>query len=164
MNVQIPVARVDIRPEDAAAVAAGARADIRPEEVDAVSAVLRTGNLRQGAITGEFERAFAERVGASHAIAVSSGTAALHLAYMALFNPGAEVIVPSFTFVATASMLVAVGAVPVFADVDPRTFNVSLQDVERRITPRTKGIAGVHLFGNACDIEGLAAIAARYGL
>jgi perosamine synthetase len=145
MNEQIPVAGVDIRPED----------------VDAVAAVLRTGNLRQGPITAEFERAFAERVGASHAIAVSSGTAALHLAYMALFNPGDEVIVPSFTFVATASMLVAVGAIPVFADVDPRTFNVSLQDVERRITPRTKGIAGVHLFGNACDIDGLAAIAAR---
>jgi perosamine synthetase len=152
MNVlpteQIPVAGVDIRPED----------------VDAVAAVLRTGHLRQGAITAEFERALAERVGASHAIAVSSGTAALHLTYMALFNPGDEIIVPSFTFVATASMLVAVGAIPVFADVDPRTFNVSLQDVERRITPRTKGIAGVHLFGNACDIDGLTAIAARHGL
>ena len=145
---QVPVAGVDIRPED----------------VDAVTAVLRTGNLRQGAITAEFERAFADRVGASHAVAVSSGTAALHLAYMALFSPGDEVIVPSFTFVATASMLVAVGAIPVFADVDSRTFTLSLQDVERRITPRTKGIAGVHLFGNACDVDGLAAIANKHGL
>jgi len=145
---QIPVAGVDIRPED----------------IDAVAAVLRTGSLRQGAITAEFERTFADRVGAAHAVAVSSGTAALHLAYMALFSPGDEVIVPSFTFVATASMLVAVGAVPVFADVDPRTFTLSLADVERRITPRTRGIAGVHLFGNACDIEGLAEIATRHGL
>jgi perosamine synthetase len=145
---QIPVAGVDIRPED----------------VEAVAAVLRTGNLRQGAITAEFERAFADRVGGAHAVAVSSGTAALHLAYMALFSAGDEVIVPSFTFVATASMLVAVGAIPVFADVDPRTFTLSLQEVERCITPRTKGIAGVHLFGNACDIDGLAGIAEQHGL
>jgi len=145
---QIPVAGVDIRPED----------------VDSVAAVLRTGKLRQGAITAEFERAFADRVGASHAVAVSSGTAALHLAYMALFSPGDEIIVPAFTFVATASMLLAVGAIPVFADVDPRTFTLSLQDTERRITPRTRGIAGVHLFGNACDVDGLQAIADKHAL
>jgi perosamine synthetase len=145
---QIPVASVDIRPED----------------IDAVTSVLRTGNLRQGAITAEFERAFADRVGARHAVAVSSGTAALHLAYQAFFKPGDEVIVPSFTFVASASMLLAVGVVPVFADVDPRTFTVLLSDVERRITARTKGIVGVHLFGNACDVDGLTAIAERHGL
>ncbi|MBO0825006.1 MAG: DegT/DnrJ/EryC1/StrS family aminotransferase [Actinobacteria bacterium] len=135
--------------------------DISPDDVQAVTAVLRSGKLRQGVVTAEFEEAFAARAGASHAIAVSSGTAALHLAYHALFRPGDEVIVPSFTFVATASMLLAVGAVPVFADVDPRTFTLSPADVERRITPRTRGIAGVHLFGNACDIDGLAAIASR---
>jgi perosamine synthetase len=138
--------------------------DIRPEDVAAVAEVLQSGKLRQGAVTAEFENAFAARVGASHAVAVSSGTAALHLAYQSLFGPGDEVIVPSFTFVATASMVLAVGATPVFADVDPRTFTLSLADVERRITPRTAGIAGVHLFGNACDIDGLAAIAARHGL
>ncbi|HUY50774.1 MAG TPA: DegT/DnrJ/EryC1/StrS family aminotransferase [Streptosporangiaceae bacterium] len=145
---QIPVAGVDIRPED----------------VSAVAEVLRTGKLRQGAVTEKFENAFAARVGAGHAVAVSSGTAALHLAYLATFRPGDEVIVPSFTFVATASMLLAVGAVPVFADVDPRTFTLDLRDVERRITPRTRGIAGVHLFGNACDIDGLTAIASRHDL
>ena len=138
--------------------------DIRPEDVDAAVGVLRTGNVRQGPVTAEFEQAFAARVGASHAVAVSSGTAALHLAYMALFEPGDEVIVPSFTFVATASMLVAVGAIPVFADVDPRTFTLCLADVERRITPRTRGIAGVHLFGNTCEIEGLASVAERHNL
>ena len=138
--------------------------DIRPEDIDSVAGVLRTGNVRQGPITAEFERAFAALVGASHAVAVSSGTAALHLAYMALFEPGDEVIVPSFTFVATASMLVAIGATPVFAEVDPRTFTLCLADVERRITPRTRGIVGVHLFGNTCDIYGLAEVAARHNL
>jgi perosamine synthetase len=138
--------------------------DIRQEDVAAVTTVLNTGSLRQGAITAEFERAFAERVGAPHAVAVSSGTAALHLAYLALFRPGDEVIVPSFTFVATASMLVAIGATPVFADVDPRTFTLCPADVERRITSRTRGIAGVHLFGNACDIEALDAVAGRHDL
>jgi len=145
---QIPVAGVDIRPGDVAVVAD----------------VLQSGRLRQGAVTAEFENAFAERVGAKHAVAVSSGTAALHLAYLAMFGPGDEVIVPSFTFVATASMLIAIGAIPVFADVDPRTFTLSLAEIEQRITPRTAGIAGVHLFGNACDIDGLTKIAARHGL
>ncbi|MHB1873545.1 MAG: DegT/DnrJ/EryC1/StrS family aminotransferase [Streptosporangiaceae bacterium] len=141
-----------------------ARVDITPDDIGAVSAVLRSGKLRQGEVTARFEDSFARRVGARHAIAVSSGTAALHLAYLALFGPGDEVIVPAFTFVATASMLRAVGAVPVFADVDPRTFTLSPADIEHRITPRTRGIAGVHLFGNACDVDALSAIAARHGL
>ncbi|MDA8322993.1 MAG: DegT/DnrJ/EryC1/StrS family aminotransferase [Actinomycetota bacterium] len=141
-----------------------ARVDITPDDIDAVSAVLRSGALRQGEVTARFEDSFARRVGARHAVAVSSGTAALHLAYLALFEPGDEVIVPAFTFVATASMLRAVGAVPVFADVDPRTFALSAADVEHRITPRTRGIAGVHLFGNACDVDALRAVAARHGL
>ena len=141
-----------------------ASVDIRTEDIEAVAAVLRSGNLRQGAVTKEFEDAFAARVGSSHAVAVSSGTAALHLAYLALFGPGDEVIVPSFTFVATESMLAAVGATPVFADVDPRTFTLSAADAETRITSRTKGIVGVHLFGNACDVDGLGALAARNGL
>ena len=141
-----------------------ARVDITPDDIDAVSAVLRSGALRQGEVTARFEDSFARRVGARHAVAVSSGTAALHLAYLALFGPGDEVIVPAFTFVATASMLRAVGAVPVFADVDPRTFTLSAADVEHRITPRTRGIAGVHLFGNACDVDALRAVAARHGL
>jgi perosamine synthetase len=138
--------------------------DVRPEDVRAAVRVLESGRLRQGVVTAEFERAFAERVGAAHAVAVSSGTAALHLAYLALFAPGDEVIVPSFTFVATASMLLAVGAVPVFADVDPRTWTLSVEEAEARLTERTRGIAGVHLFGNACDVDGLSDLARRHGL
>lgn len=141
-----------------------AHVDIRSEDVNAVAQVLQSGKLRQGSLTSAFEDAVASRVGASHAVAVSSGTAALHLTYMALFQPGDEVIVPTFTFVATASMLVAVGATPVFADVDPRTFTLSPDDVEAKLSPRTRGIVGVHLFGNACNIEALEIIARRHDL
>ncbi|HWC11033.1 MAG TPA: DegT/DnrJ/EryC1/StrS family aminotransferase, partial [Acidimicrobiales bacterium] len=138
--------------------------DIRPDDVEAVGAVLASGRLRQGEVVARFEEAFASRVGARHAVAVSSGTAALHLAYLALFEPGDEVIVPAFTFVATASMLLAVGAVPVFADVDCRTFTLPAQEVRSRVTARTRGVVGVHLFGNACDVDGLAEVAADDGL
>src|SRR5438046_2281771 len=95
--------------------------DITREDVESVVRVLESGHLRQGAVTAAFEEEVADLVGARHAVAVSSGTAALHLAYLALFEPGDKVIVPAFTFVATASMLVAIGAQPVFVDVDPRT-------------------------------------------
>ncbi|HEX2191943.1 MAG TPA: DegT/DnrJ/EryC1/StrS family aminotransferase [Acidimicrobiales bacterium] len=147
-DVTVPVAGVDIRPED----------------VEAMSAVLCSGRLRQGQVVARFEEAFAARVGARYAVAVSSGTAALHLSYLALFRPGDEVIVPSFTFVATASMLAAVGAVPVFADVDARTFTLPPEEVTSRLTARTRGVVGVHLFGNACDVDGLAEVAADRGL
>ena len=133
--------------------------DIRPEDIEAVATVLASGRLRQGRVVAQFEEPFAELVEATHAVAVSSGTAALHLAYLSLFRPGEEVIVPSFTFFATATMLVAVGAVPVFADVDQRTFTLAVDDVRSKITDRTRGIAGVHLFGNACDVGGLTNVA-----
>lgn len=141
-----------------------ARVDIRPEDIEAVAAVLASGNLRQGRVVAEFEEAFATRVGARHAVAVSSGTAALHLAYLALFRPGDEVIVPTFTFVATASMLLAVGAVPVFADVDPRTLTLSIDDARTKITEKTRGIVGVHLFGNACEVHELTKLAREHDL
>ena len=138
-----------------------ASVDVRAEDVEAVTAVLASGRLRQGELVAEFEEVFAARVGTRHAIAVSSGTAALHLLYLALFGPGDEVIVPGFTFVATASMVLAVGATPVFADVDPRTFTLSAVEARSHITDRTAGIVGVHLFGNACDVDGLAELAAE---
>ena len=148
MSAEIPVAHVDIRPQD----------------IEAVSRVLASGNLRQGKMVAQFEEALAMRVSAAHAVAVSSGTAALHLAYLALFQPGDEVIVPAFTFVATASMLLAAGAVPVFADIDPKTLTLSIEDTRSRITERTRGIAGVHLFGNACEMSGLLDMAREYDL
>jgi dTDP-4-amino-4,6-dideoxygalactose transaminase len=103
-------------------------------------------------------------VGARHALTVSSGTAALHLACCALLGPGDEVIVPDFTFIATAAMVAAVGAKPVFADVDPGTFTLDPADVERRITPRTRALMPVHLYGQPADITKLARLARRHKL
>lgn len=103
-------------------------------------------------------------MGARFAVAVSSGTAALFLAYRALLKPGDEVIVPDFTFAATAAMVRAAGAEPVFADVDPSTFTLDPADVERRITRRTRALAPVHLFGHPADVEALLRVARRHRL
>ena len=123
-----------------------------------------SGHLRAGRITQDFEKRFARTVGARFAVAVSSGTSALFLAYRALLKPGDEVIVPDFTFAATATMVVAVGAKLVFADVDPETFTLSPSDAEKRITCRTKALAPVHLFGQVADVTGLLRIAQRHHL
>ncbi len=125
---------------------------------------MRSGQLRAGPVVEEFEARFAHAVGARHAVAVNSGTAALYLAYRELLSPGDEIIVPDFTFVATASMAVAVGARPVFADVDPETFTLDPADVERRITRRTRALAPVHLYGNPADVTRLLRIARRHNL
>ncbi|MCZ6515647.1 MAG: DegT/DnrJ/EryC1/StrS family aminotransferase [Acidobacteria bacterium] len=142
---------------------------IAAEDLERVSEVLRSGRLREGPLCREFEEAFAAKVGARFAVSVNSGTAALHLAYLSLLEAtdargGDEVLVPSFTFIATASMVVAAGARPLFCDVDPKTFTLDGADAERRITPKTKLIAGVHLFGNSCDVSGYQALAERRGL
>lgn len=133
-------------------------------EVDAAVAVLRSGALRQGKKCTEFEAAFAEWVGADHAMTCSNGSASLHLAYMALLEPGDEVLCPSFTFIATASMVNAAGGVPIFCDVDPDSHMLDLADAEARITDRTRAIAPVHLFGNAVDVDGVIALAAKHDL
>ncbi len=126
--------------------------------------MLRSGRLRAGRVVEDFEARFARAVGARFAVAVSSGTAALHLAYQALLKPGDEVIVPDFTFVATASMALAVGARPVFADVDPETFTLDVADAERRITRRTRALVPVHLYGHPAEIGRLACLARRHRL
>lgn len=145
--------------------------DLRLEEEDfqAVAETLRSGWLTLGPRTAAFEEAFAEHLGARHAVAVSSCTAALHLAYLAAgVGPGDEVIVPAFTFAATANAVIYCGATPVFAEIYSRE-NPSLdpQDVERLITPRTKAVCVVHFAGYAaaadelrklCDARGIALI------
>ncbi|HEX5413095.1 MAG TPA: DegT/DnrJ/EryC1/StrS family aminotransferase [Terriglobia bacterium] len=141
-----------------------ARVEIDRREIRAVEQVLKSGNLRAGRVTEEFEAAFAASAGARHAIAVASGTAALYLACYALLRPGEEVIVPDFTFVATAAMVAAVGAKPVFADVNPGTFTLDAAEVERLITPRTRALVPVHLYGQPADISGLARVARRHKL
>jgi len=133
-------------------------------EIRAVEKVLRSGWLRAGRIVEDFEARFARSVGARFAVAVNSGTAALFLAYRALLDPGDEIIVPDFTFIATASMAAAVGARPVFADVDPATYCLGPAQVEKRITPRTRALAPVHLYGHPADIDGLARLARKHHL
>ncbi|HKF49225.1 MAG TPA: DegT/DnrJ/EryC1/StrS family aminotransferase [Terracidiphilus sp.] len=133
-------------------------------EIDAAVSVLRSGALRQGKQSDAFESEFAEYVGAKHAVTNANGSAALHLAYMAFLKPGDEVLVPSFTFIATGSMVTAAGGRPVFCDIDPETFLIDLADAERRVTPRTRAISPVHLFGNPCAIDAVQAFAARHGL
>ncbi len=135
----------------------------RPE-IRAVRQVLKSGNLRAGRVTQEFEAAFAASVGGRHAIAVTSGTAALYLVCRVLLRPGDEAIVPDFTFVATAAMVAAVGARPVLADVNPKTFTLDTAEVERLITPRTCVLIPVHLYGQPAGISGLARLARRHKL
>jgi len=141
-----------------------ARPILSEETIEEVSNVLRSGYLRQGPRTKEFEERFRERVGAKHAYAVSSGTAALHVAYLSILKPGDEVIVPAFTFIATASTVIYSKGRLVFADIDPETFLIDPEDVNEKITKKTRVIAPVHLFGDAADMAALNDLAEDYEL
>ncbi|MGO9621884.1 MAG: DegT/DnrJ/EryC1/StrS family aminotransferase [Desulfobaccales bacterium] len=133
-------------------------------EIEAAVRVLRSGALRQGKECNAFEEEFAARVGAKYAVTSANGSAALHLAYLAFMQPGDEVLVPSFTFMATASMVAMSGGKPILCDVDPRTFLLDLEDAARRLSPRTRAISPVHLFGNAFDIDAVQAFARKHDL
>lgn len=135
------------------------------DDIAAVVAVLRSDWLTTGPKVAEFERAFADYVGTQEAIAVSSGTAALHCAMAALgIGPGDEVIVPAMTFAATANSVVFQGGKPVFADVDPETLLLDPVSVEDCITPRTRAVVAVDYAGQPCDYKALRAITDRHGL
>jgi perosamine synthetase len=133
-------------------------------EIDAAVEVLKSGSLRQGPFVAAFEKRFAKFTGAKYAVASSSGTSALHLAYLTFIQPGDEVLVPAFTFIATASAVVLAGGKPIFCDIDPETFNLDVDDAARKITARTRAIAPVHLFGNACAMDRINALAAKHHL
>jgi len=142
-----------------------ARPDIGQEEIDAVTEVLRSGMLAQGRKVKELEDGWAEFVGVKHAIAVGNGT----LALMAIFSgiglePGDEVITVSHTFAATANAILSTGATPVFVDIEPDTYLIDAKKIERAITPRTRAICPVHLFGLVADMDMIRAIADRHGL
>jgi dTDP-4-amino-4,6-dideoxygalactose transaminase len=131
----------------------------------AVLGVLASGRYINGPIVEQFEQEFADYIGTSTCVSCNSGTDALYLALRAFqIGAGDEVITTPFTFIATAEMISAVGATPIFVDVDPHTFNLDLSQVEAAITPRTKAIIPVHLFGQPVDMTCLMAIAQTYNL
>jgi dTDP-4-amino-4,6-dideoxygalactose transaminase len=135
-----------------------ARPEIEQEDLAAVAGVLRSGRLVNGPVVRAFEEEVAAFVGVAHAVAVSSGTAALQLALqVAAIEPGDEVIVPAFTYPATAHAVLLVGAEPVPADVEPLGWNIDPAAVARAITSRTRALLPVDQFGLPCDLEGLAA-------
>ncbi len=139
--------------------------DIREEDIQEVVSVLRSGMLVQGERVENFEKQFAKFIGVSHAIAVSNGTASLHLALVALgIGKGDEVIVPAFSFLATANVVELVGATPIFVDIELNSFNIDVSLIEKSITDKTKAIIPVHEFGLACDITSVCELANKHGL
>lgn len=127
--------------------------------------VIESGFLVQGKYVGQFEQLVADYLGIKHAVAVSSCTAALHLSLIALgIGPGDEVIVPAYTFPATANVVELVGAKPVLVDVDLKTYNLLVDQIEKSITTNTKAIIPVHLFGNPADLDPIMEIAKRHNL
>lgn len=138
---------------------------IGEEEKQAVMAVLDSGMIVQGPRVAEFEKQFAAVCGTKHAVATSSGTTALHLAMLAHgIGPGDEVITSPFTFIASVNSILYAGATPVLVDIEEDTFNIDPEAIERAITPRTKAILCVHLFGHLCNMDALQAIADKHGL
>ena len=142
---------------------------ISNEDIKIVTKILKSGVLTErtgsGPNVSQFESDFAQFVGAKHAVAVSSGTAALHASLMALnVGPGDEVIVPSFSFVATAESVALTGARPVFADIDPRTYCIDPESVEEAVTRKTRAVVPVHLYGLPANMDEIREIAEKYSI
>ena len=141
------------------------RPDLGQAELDAVACVLASGWVAMGPETARFEAEFAAFTGAGYACAVSSGTAALHIALMSLgIGPGDEVITASHSFIATASAIRLCGALPVFVDIDPVTFNLDPLLIEQAIGPRTRAILCVHQMGMPCDLRAILPLARTRGI
>lgn len=141
------------------------RQTIEEDDIQAVVDTLRSDYLTTGPKVEEFERAVCEYTGARHAVAVSNGTAALHAAcHAAGIGPGDEVITTPLTFAASANCVLYCGGTPVFADIDPRTYNIDPAEVERHITGRTRAVIPVHLAGQPCDMDEIREVARRHHL
>lgn len=135
------------------------------EEKKAVLETMESGMIVQGPRVAKLEENFAKVIGTKHAIATSSGTTALHIAMLAHgLGPGDEVITSPFTFIASVNSIIYTGATPVYCDIDPNTFNIDPAKLEALITPKTKAILPVHLYGLACDMTAIEAIAKKHGL
>ena len=142
-----------------------AKPEMGDEEIALVAETIRSGWITQGPRVQEFEQAFAARVGAGHAVAVSNCTNALHIALLAAgIRPGDEVIVTPHSFIASANSILYCGAVPVFVDIDPATLNMEPRGIAQAITPRTKAIMAVHQVGRPCDLAAVSRIASDRGL
>jgi perosamine synthetase len=138
---------------------------IDEDEISAVTAVLRSRIIAQGKKVEEFEEAFAGFIGTKYAVTVNSGTAALHIALLAQgIGEGDEVITSPFTFIATANSILFTGAKPVFADIEEDSFNIAPDNIDEKITPRTKAIMPVHLYGQPCDMKRIMRIADEHKL
>ena len=141
------------------------RQSISEEDIQEVVNVLRSDYLTTGPAVAEFERLVAEYVGAKYAVAVSNGTAALHIACLAAgIGKGDEVITSPITFVASANCVLYCGGTPVFADIKEDTYNIDPEDIERKITPRTKAIIPVHYTGQPCEMDAINEIARKHNL
>lgn len=138
---------------------------IGKEEREAVDRVLRSGGLAQGPEVATFEEEFSQHVANRHCVALNSGTSALHMAFLAAgIKPGDEVIVPSFSFAATANSVALAGATPVFVDIEENHFNLDPNKIEAAITPRTRAIMPVHLYGHPADMVAILDIAKKHDL
>ncbi len=138
---------------------------ITKDEEKNVITVLRSGTLSIGPFVEKLEKGFAKAVGAKYAVAVSSGTAGLHIGLIAAgIKEGDEVITSPFSFIASSNSILYVGAKPVFVDIDPITFNIDPAKIEAAITPKTKAIMPVHIFGQCCDMRAIMAIAQKHNL
>lgn len=141
------------------------RQSINEQDIEAVVNVLKSDYLTTGPKIAEFERKVADYTGAKYAVAIANGTAALHAAcYAAGIGEGDEVITTPITFAASSNCVLYCGGTPVFADINPETYNISSEDIERKITPKTKAIIAVHFTGQPCEMEQIHVIAHKYNL
>lgn len=141
------------------------KTDITKKEIEAVNRVLESGKLSRGSQVERFEEDFAKYVGKKYAIAVNSGTSGLHIAVRALgWKKGDEVITTPFSYIASSNSLLFESVKPVFVDIDPNTLNIDLKQIEEKITPNTKGLLMVHIFGLPIDYKGLEKIKNKYNL
>ena len=139
--------------------------DITQADIDAVVAVIRSGTLSLGTKLPQFEADLAQYVGRKYGVAVNSGTSALHLSLLALgIGPGDEVITTPFSFIATTNCILMVGAKPVFVDIDPETYNIDVERIAEKITPKTRALLPVEVFGNPVGIDKVEQLAQQHNL